>query len=102
MSTFCPTFEMSTKRNTSKTQVMRKFESVKEGDVVRFMSEKLQDSGVVVKVTNNTFTVKNFSYYEHDGVKKPYTRFYAFYKTGTKSNHRYTYGNAIDIIGSIN
>lgn len=93
---------MSINRNTFKTQVMKKFESVKVGDVVRFMNKNIHDSGVVVKVTNNVFTIRNIKYYDHDGVKKFHESFYNFLKTGTKSNRHYTYGNAIDIIGSIN
>jgi len=80
---------------------MRKFESVKEGDIVTFYNGNMEDSGVVVKVTNNTFRVRNLSCWESDGVKKFYEIFYNFLKTGTKSHQNYTYGNAIEIQGSI-
>ena len=86
---------------TQKTQHMRKFESVKEGDIVIFENYNMKDSGVVVKVTNNTFSVRNLSCWDNDGMKKFYETIYNFLKTGTKSHQNYTYGNAIEIQGSI-
>ena len=76
----------------------RKFENVKEGNTVSFYcSDRNIKEGMVSSVNKNTFSVRTLECYDRNGVKHFYDSYHNFFKTGTKSHARYTYGNAIEI-----
>jgi archaellum component FlaC len=77
---------------------LRKFENVKEGNMVSFYTENNQiQQGIVVAVKENIFEVKILECYTRNGIKHFYDTYLHFFKTGTKTHARYTYGNAIEI-----
>lgn len=75
----------------------RKFESVQLHQEVRFEENGQIETGVVCSVTDNTFTVRALRFWDNNGVKSFYDAYFNFHKTGTKSNQRYTYGNAVSM-----
>lgn len=79
----------------------QKFENIQINDVVRFYNNQKIESGVVCDVLKNKFTVRTIDYWEDNGVIKFYDSYFSFFKTGTKTNKFYLYGNAIEVIGTI-
>jgi hypothetical protein len=80
----------------------RKFENVEVGHIVTFEERGgMIVEGVVVEVKDKTFVLRILDVCDRDGVKTFYERHLNFLKTGTKSSHRYNYGNAIEITGRI-
>jgi len=80
----------------------RKFENVEVGHIVTFEERGgMISEGVVIEVKDKTFVVRTLEFYYKDEEKVFYERHLNFLKTGTKSSHRYTYGNAIEITGRI-
>jgi len=80
---------------------VRRFESIEVNQTVTFENEGKIETGVVCKVSQNTFTLRVMQCWDNNGTTSFYDAFYNFYKTGTKSHLNYTYGNAIEINGSI-
>ena len=83
----------------------QKFNNIKVGDIVTYYSD-LKGSiseAVVCEVLDNMFVLTTLKHYQKpDGIHGFYESKMAFYKTGTKSHHRYTFGNAIAITSSVN
>ena len=83
----------------------QKFNNIKVGDIVTYYSD-LKGSiseAVVCEVLDNLFVLTTLKHYQKpDGIHSFYEFKMAFYKTGTKSHHRYTFGNAIAITSSVN
>ena len=76
----------------------RKFENVKEGNIVSFYNQnKMIEQGIVTSVNTKTFQVRTLDFYDRNGIKCFYDFYHNFFKTGTKSHSHYTYGNAIEI-----
>lgn len=88
-----------------KTTNKQKFNGVKVGDIVTYYSD-LNGSiseAVVCEVLDNMFTLSTMKHYQKpDGIHSFYECKMQFYKTGTKTHHRYTFGNAIEITSSVN
>ncbi len=81
---------------------MKTFDKIKTNDIISFYDEhNMTDSAIVTKVYDNKFEAITNRYFNKNGVRVIYTFHLRFYKTGTKTNHRYLYGNAIEIIGNI-
>lgn len=78
-----------------------KFYNVELNQIVTFEDKGMIETGIVCKVNENTFTLRALRSWDNNGVKCFYECLYNFFKTGTKSHSRYTYGNAIQIIGTI-
>lgn len=82
-----------------------KFSKVKIGDIVTYYSD-LNGSiseAVVTEVTEKMFVITTLRHWQKpDGVHSFDEIKMNFHKTGTKSNHRYTHGNAIAITSSVN
>ena len=79
----------------------RKFENVELNQTVNFEEDGNIEIGVVCNVDKNTFTVRALRSWDNNGVTSYYDKLYNFFKTGTKSHSHYTYGNAIEITGTI-
>jgi len=79
----------------------RKFDSVKVDQEVYFEENGMIESGVVIEVYDNKFVVRALRCYDKDGVLSYYDKKFSFFKTGTKTHSHYTYGNAIQIVGTI-
>ena len=83
----------------------QKFNDIKVGDIVTYYSD-LKGSiseAVVCEVSENMFVLTTLKHYQKpDGIHSFYEFKMAFYKTGTKTHHRYTFGNAISITSSVN
>ena len=83
----------------------QKFNDIKVGDIVTYYSD-LKGSiseAVVCEVSDNMFVLTTLKHYQKpDGIHSFYEFKMAFYKTGTKTHHRYTFGNAISITSSVN
>ena len=83
----------------------QKFNDIKVGDMVTYYSD-LQGAiseAVVCEVTEKMFTLTTLKHWQKpNGVHTFYEFKMPFYKTGTKTHHRYTFGNAIEITSSIN
>lgn len=83
----------------------QKFNDIKVGDIVTYYSD-LKGSiseAVVCEVLDNMFVLTTLKHYQKpDGIYSFYDFKMAFYKTGTKTHHRYTFGNAIAITSSVN
>jgi hypothetical protein len=83
----------------------QKFNNIKVGDIVTYYSD-LEGSiseAVVCEVLDNMFVLTTLKHYQKpDGINSFYEFKMAFYKTGTKTHHRYTFGNAIAITSSVN
>lgn len=83
----------------------QKFSNIKIGDIVTYYSD-LQGSineAVVCEVSDNMFTLTTMKHLlKPNGVHSFYEFKMPFYKTGTKTHHRYTFGNAIAITSSTN
>jgi hypothetical protein len=83
----------------------KKFNDIKVGDIVTYYSD-LQGSmsqAVVCDVNEKMFTLTTLKHGKKpNGVHAFYEFKMSFYKTGTKTHHRYTFGNAIAITSSIN
>jgi hypothetical protein len=76
----------------------RKFENVQLNDVIIFQDGDKRILGVVTNVLDNKFVVRaHRSYVKQNNVMAYHYLFYSFFKTGTKTSSRYTYGNAIEI-----
>jgi len=90
---------------TMKMTNKQKFNGIKVGDMVTYYSD-LQGSiseAVVCEVTEKMFTLTTLKHWQKpNGVHTFYEFKMPFYKTGTKTHHRYTFGNAIEITSSIN
>lgn len=88
-----------------KTTQHNKFDNIKIGDIVTYYSD-LKGSiseAVVCEVLDNMFVLNTLKHYQKpDGINSFYEFKMSFYKTGTKTHHRYTFGNAIEITSSIN
>lgn len=83
----------------------RKFENVKLGDEITFInSDKKIQSALVSNVDDNKFTISTISIFKNPSTKSIEIRnvLISFFKTGTKTHHRYVCGNAIDIINIAN
>ena len=79
------------------------FNNVKIGDIIIFDNKGINDEAIVCQVNEKTFVVRTMYYFKNiQGIDTFTTRFYHFHKTGTKTHHRYTFGNAIAITSSIN
>ena len=83
----------------------QKFNDIKVGDIVTYYLD-LKGSiseAVVCEVLDNVFVLTTLKHYQKpDGIHSFYEFKMAFYKTGTKTHHRYTFGNAISITSSVN
>jgi hypothetical protein len=80
----------------------RKFENVEVDQIVTYQEKNgMIAEGVVIEVKDRTFVLRILDVCDRDGVKTFYERHLNFLKTGTKSSHKYTYGNAIQITGRI-
>ena len=81
------------------------FNNVKVGDMVSYYSD-LNGSiseAVVTEVTEKMFVITTLSHWlKPDGIHSFREVQMNFHKSGTKSHHRYTHGNAIAITSSIN
>ena len=81
----------------------KKFNAVTIGDVVTFEQRGMIEQGIVCEVTDKTFVIRALVYFKNiNGVGTYTTKHYHFHKTGTKTHHRYTHGNAIAITSTIN
>ena len=81
----------------------KKFNEVSIGDIVTFENRGLVYEAIVSEVTEKTFVVRALVYFQNiNGVGTYTTKYYHFHKTGTKTHHRYTHGNAIAITSNIN
>jgi hypothetical protein len=82
-----------------------KFKNVQVGDIVTYYSD-LSGSiseAVVSEVNDKMFVLTTLSYWQKpDGVHSFSEKKMNFHKSGTKSHHRYTHGNAIEITSSVN
>ena len=79
------------------------FNNVKIGDVILFDNKGMMDEAIVCQVNEKTFAVRTMQYFKNiEGIDTYKTRYYHFHKTGTKTHHRYTFGNAIAITSTIN
>jgi hypothetical protein len=79
----------------------RKFENVEINQTVSFYENDMIETGVVRKVDHNMFFVEALRSWDNKGVITFYEKSFSFYKTGTKTHHRHTNGNAIEITGTI-
>jgi len=80
-----------------------KFNEVSIGDIITFENRGMVEQAIVCEVTDKTFVVRAMVYLKNaQGVDTFTTRHFHFHKTGTKTHHRYTFGNAIAITSSIN
>jgi len=81
------------------------FNKVQLGDIVSYYSD-LKGSiseAVVTEVTEKMFVLTTLSHWQKpDGMHSFREIQMNFHKTGTKSHHRYTHGNAIAITSSVN
>lgn len=81
----------------------KKFNDVKIGDIITFENRGIAQEAIVSDVNEKTFVVRSLVYFKNaQGVDTFTTRYYHFHKTGTKTHHRYTFGNAIAITSTIN
>jgi hypothetical protein len=81
---------------------MKKFENVELNQTVSFEENGMIETGVVCKVEENKFTLRALrTWVDNNGIVKYYESMFPFFKTGTKTHHRYTFGNAIEITGTI-
>jgi hypothetical protein len=80
---------------------LRKFENVKLNQTVSFLENGIIETGVVCKVDENMFTLRALRSWNKNGVMCYNDSFFRFYKTGTKTHSHYTYGNAIQITGTV-
>ena len=79
-----------------------KFYDVKVGDEIEFYNtNNIKECGIVKNVDNNIFTIITSQLWNKNGIIVISDFYYSFYKTGTKSNHKYNYGNAINYINKI-
>jgi hypothetical protein len=85
----------------SKDIKSRKFDSVEIDQEICFEENGFIETGVVCEVYDNKFVVRALRCYDNDGVMSYYDKKFSFYKTGTKTHSHYTYGNAIQIVGTI-
>jgi hypothetical protein len=79
----------------------RKFDDVAINQTVTFEEGGMIETGVVCEVKENTFTVRALRSWNKNGITCYNDNFFSFYKTGTKSHSHYTYGNAIEITGTV-
>ena len=79
----------------------RKFETVQLNQTVTFEDKGMVETGVVCEVKENTFILRALRGWDKNGVMCYNDSFFNFLKTGTKSHSHYTYGNAIQITGTI-
>ena len=79
----------------------RKFDNVELNQTVTFKDKGMIEVGVVCEVKENTFTLRALRCWNKNGVMSYSDSYFNFFKTGTKSHPRYTYGNAIAITGTI-
>lgn len=79
----------------------RKFDTVEVNQTVTFEENGMIETGVVCEVKQNTFTLSALRSWDNNGVITYYDKFFNFLKTGTKSHSHYTYGNAIEITGTV-
>lgn len=84
---------------------LRKFEDVKLGDEITFINENKQiQSALVSNVEHNKFTIRTISVFKNPSNNHTEIRdfYWSFFKTGTKTHHRYVCGNAIEIVNRAN
>lgn len=79
----------------------RKFDTVELNQTVTFEEKRMIETGVVCEVKENTFTLRALRSWDNNGVMTYHDSFFNFFKTGTKSHSHYTYGNAIEITGTV-
>ena len=79
----------------------RKFDTIELNQTVTFEENGMIETGVVCQVKENIFILRALQSWNNNGVIRYYDVFFSFFKTGTKSNYRYTYGNAIEITGKV-
>lgn len=79
----------------------RKFDTVELNQTVTFEEKGMIETGVVCEVNENTFTLRALRVWDNNGVMSYHDSFFNFFKTGTKSHSHYTYGNAIEITGTV-
>lgn len=91
---------METKQK-NKIMTNRKFENVEINQTVSFYENDMIETGVVRRVDHNIFYVEALRSWDCNGVQTFYEKSFSFYKTGTKTHHRHTWGNAIEITGTI-
>jgi hypothetical protein len=83
----------------------KKFSEVKVGHIVTYYSDLLGSisEAVVSEVNEKMFTLSTLrSWKNPNGIISFDEIKMQFYKTGTKSHHRYTHGNAIEITSAVN
>lgn len=76
---------------------MTTFENIQLNNEVVFEANNQKNTGLVVEVKKNTFTVTCLMcYINQDGNKSFYNQYFNFMKkSGKKASYRNTYGNAI-------
>mgnify|MGYP000149635072 FL=1 len=76
---------------------MTTFENIQLNNEVVFEANNQKNTGLVVEVKKNTFTVTCLMcYINPDGNKSFYNQYFNFMKkSGKKASYRNTYGNAI-------
>ena len=76
---------------------MTTFENIQLNNEVVFEANNQKNTGLVVEVKKNTFTVTCLMCYtKPDGNKSFYNQYFNFMKkSGKKASYRNTYGNAI-------
>jgi len=79
----------------------RKFENIEINQVVTFEEYGKIETGVVCLVEHNKFTLRALRSWDRNGVETFYDRHFPFFKTGTKTHHHHTNGNAIEVIGRV-
>ena len=79
----------------------RKFDTVELNQTVTFQEKGMIETGVVCEVKENTFTLRALRSWNNNGIMSYHDSFFNFFKTGTKSHSHYTYGNAIEITGTV-
>jgi hypothetical protein len=79
----------------------RIFEKVQVNQIISFEESGKIESAVVVLVNENTFTAMALRCWDKNGVKSFYEKRFSFYKTGTKTHHNHTNGNALSITGNV-
>ena len=80
---------------------MKTFENVQVGNTIRFNENGKIETAVVCEVKIHTFTATAMRSFDKNGVTSYYDSYYNFYKSGIKAHKNYTYGNAIEITGTI-
>jgi hypothetical protein len=78
-----------------------KFENVKINDTIAFEQNGKIETAVVIEVNARTFTTRALRSWDKNGISAYYDAFFNFYKSGIKSHSHYTYGNALEITGSV-